>query len=222
MITNPQRLPKTVFHLITLVLMLLTVAAASAQQPPILPNPKLTPGATLAVTVQDIAVPGYTKKVRNVPQAVKDHVYAEYGITRRAPREYEVDHLISLELGGSNSIRNLWPQSYLTQPWNAHVKDRLENKLHQMVVSGQISLPDAQRMIATNWIAAYKQVFHTDQPLAKEAGREVSRRLAGLPHGVPTLHLSQPHPCRSGSTQKRAYIITLARGGTATPRKAST
>ena len=65
-------------------------------------------------------------------------MFAEYGITRRAPREYEVDHLISLELGGSNSIRNLWPQSYLTQPWNAHVKDRLENNLHAMVVSGQL------------------------------------------------------------------------------------
>jgi hypothetical protein len=66
-----------------------------------------------------------------------------------------VDHLISLELGGSNSIRNLWPESFSTQPWNARVKDRLENRLHREVCSGRMSLHDAQRAIATNWIDAY-------------------------------------------------------------------
>ena len=117
------------------------------------------------------------KKVRNVPQDMKEKVYVEYGIANRAPRKYEVDHLIGLELGGSNSIKNLWPQSYLTQLWNAHVKDRLENKLHAMVVSGQIDLPTAQKMIAANWIAAHKQIFHTDQPLTSESSqRRVSAR----------------------------------------------
>ena len=159
--------------------LLFTSRLASAQQAaPVLPNARLTPGATLPVTVQDISVPGYTKKIRNVPQAVKEKVFAEYGITRRAPREYEVDHLISLELGGSNSIRNLWPQSYLTQPWNAHVKDRLENKLHALVVSGQLDLPTAQRMIASDWIAAYKRVFRTNQPISKKSGGTTGRASA--------------------------------------------
>ena len=156
--------------LILLILLFATPSASAQQAAPILPKPSLTTGATLPVTAADLSVPGYTKRVRDVPQAVKEKVFAEYGITRRAPREYEVDHLISLELGGSNSIRNLWPQSYLTQPWNAHVKDRLENKLHALVVSGQLDLPTAQRMIATDWIAAYKKVFHTDQPLSKQVG----------------------------------------------------
>ncbi len=110
---------------------------------PIIPDSRLTPGAVLPVTVQDIAVPGYTKKVRNVPQAIKE--------------EYEIDHLISLELGGSNSIKNLWPQSYKTQPWDARVKDQLENKLHDMIVSGQINMGQAQHEIATDWIGAYKK-----------------------------------------------------------------
>jgi hypothetical protein len=35
-----------------------------AQQPtPILPDPKLTPGDTFDVTVTDVCVPGYAKKV---------------------------------------------------------------------------------------------------------------------------------------------------------------
>jgi hypothetical protein len=77
-----------------------------------LPNPQMTPGDTLDVTTGDICVPGYSSKVRNVPTSVKDQVYREYGILTHKAGQYEVDHLISLELGGSNSIRNLWPQSY--------------------------------------------------------------------------------------------------------------
>ena len=126
---------------------------------PIRPDTSKTPGDTLDVTKADICVPGYSSKVRNVPQSVKEQAYSDYGITHRNPGQYEIDHLISLELGGSNSIRNLWPQSYLTKPWNAHVKDALENRLHQEVCSGQTDLQQAQREISGDWIAAYKKRF---------------------------------------------------------------
>jgi len=43
----------------------------------------------------------YTQTVRNVPQRLKEQVYKEYGITSREPGEYEIDHIISLELGGT-------------------------------------------------------------------------------------------------------------------------
>ncbi len=134
-----------------------TTTAAAKWSPPILPDPKLTPGDTLDVTKDDICVPGYSRKVRDVPEAVKREAYARYGITSHKPREYEVDHLISLELGGSNSIKNLWPESFETQLWNAHVKDRLENELHRRVCSGELDLKTAQREIATDWISAYKK-----------------------------------------------------------------
>ena len=138
-----------------------------AQSPHLLPDASLTPGDVLAVTKADVCQPGYSKLVRNVPQAVKDQAYKNYGIFQHAAGEYEVDHLISLELGGSNSIKNLWPQSYLTQPWNAHVKDKLENELHHQMCNGSISMATAQHDIATDWIAAYKKYFHTTMPLAK-------------------------------------------------------
>ena len=57
-------------------------------------------------------MPSYAHSVRNVSAATKRAVYAEYGIASHQPGKYEVDHLISLELGGSNDIRNLWPESY--------------------------------------------------------------------------------------------------------------
>lgn len=124
---------------------------------PIEPDRTLTPGATLPVTTQDICTPGYSRKVRNVPIAVKREVYSRYGIAQHQPGEYEVDHLISLELGGSNSVRNLWPESYWTTPLNAHVKDALENRLHREVCAGRLSLQVAQQAIATDWVAAYGQ-----------------------------------------------------------------
>lgn len=139
---------------------------AAGNSPPIAPDPALTPGAVLPVTKDDICVPGYAHKVRNVPEKVKREAYAEYHIAHHQPGEYEVDHLISLELGGSNSLKNLWPESYETTPWNAHVKDRLENAFHADVCSGRMSLSDAQKAIATDWIGAYKKRFHTNLPPA--------------------------------------------------------
>jgi len=78
-------------------LLLLTTLALTlplrAQQPePILPDPKLTPGDAFDATVEDICTPGYAKKVRNVPQSVKEQVYREYGITAHPRGSFEVDH----------------------------------------------------------------------------------------------------------------------------------
>src|ERR1700724_2344572 len=94
------------------VFLLVFAQVALAQQPtPIVPDPKLTPGDAFAATIQDLCVPGYTKKVRNVPAEMKREVYEEYGVTSHDPGDYEVDHLLPLELRGSNSINNLWPES---------------------------------------------------------------------------------------------------------------
>lgn len=96
----------------SLTCLLLTAAAlADPAHSPVLPDPQLTPGDVLTTDAKIICVSGYTKTVRDVPQSLKNQVYRQYGVMSREPREYEVDHLISLELGGSNSIRNLWPQS---------------------------------------------------------------------------------------------------------------
>lgn len=142
-------------------LLFAALAPAIAQQPagtpPILPDPKLTPGDTLDVMLADIQEKGYSAKVRNVPVSVKREVYASYGIQHWEKGEYEIDHLVSLSLGGSNSKKNLWPQSYLTSPWNAHTKDQLEYRLLTLVRSGKVDLHTAQDEMARDWIAAYKK-----------------------------------------------------------------
>lgn len=163
---------------------------------PILPDRRLTPGAVLPVTARDITTPGYSKKVRNVPQSVKEQVYRNYSITHRGKGEYEVDHLVSLEIGGSNSIKNLWPESYLTQPWNAHVKDGLENRLHSMIAKGQIDMATAQREIATDWIAAYKK-YVSPVPLSRTRAQSRRRSLVGIGRLAPL-----NRPTRSTSARR--------------------
>lgn len=106
-----------------------------------------------------ICVPGYSASVRDVPTSESDAVYRRYGV-EHVPYAHEVDHLISLELGGSNAIRNLWPEPYAGR-WGAGTKDVLENRLHDLVCSGQLPLRRAQELEATNWIAAYRKYVGT-------------------------------------------------------------
>jgi len=74
-----------------------------------------------------------------------------YGFTNSASN-YELDHLISLELGGSpDSVKNLWPEPHYTDP-SSFDKDKFENYLHTQICSGQIDLKTAQDEIASNWI----------------------------------------------------------------------
>lgn len=120
-----------------------------------------TPGDTLTT---DTAVVCHRKTgtVRAVTEAEKRQVYVLYGLppTGHKAGAYEVDHLISLELGGSNAITNLWPEPAAPKP-GFHQKDVLENTLHRMACSGAISLRAAQTAIATDWTIPYvKFVLH--------------------------------------------------------------
>ncbi len=119
------------------------------------PDPLRTPGDVFPVGLDVICVFGYTKGVRDVSTATKTRIYATYGVTRvRLPNEFEMDHLIPLALGGSNSDLNLWPEPAEPSP-GFHQKDQLEVKLAQMACAGQIPLAEAQRAIADDWYAAY-------------------------------------------------------------------
>ncbi len=123
-----------------------------------LPDPACTPGALLATGTKDaICQPGYARTVRNVPESEKRQVFAEYGIVSHSAGEFEVDHLVSLELGGSNDIANLWPEAASPQP-GFHEKDKVENYLHDQMCAGAISLKQAQIEIATNWLAVYNRM----------------------------------------------------------------
>jgi hypothetical protein len=129
-----------------------------------LPDPEKTPGeANPVLTQEKICAKGFTTKAfRNVPASLKAKVYAAYGMRNHkgacgGKEGCEVDHEISIELGGSNSIKNLWIQPYSGMTWNAHVKDRLENALHRLVCTGKVDLAQAQKEISDDWIATYRR-----------------------------------------------------------------
>ncbi len=120
-----------------------------------LPDHACTPGAVFDnVAADQVCAEGYAGSVRNVPASEKKAVYAEYGIPTHQPYEYEVDHHISLELGGSNDIANLWPEAAVPAP-GFHEKDRVENELHRRVCKGEITLAEAQKEISENWMSVY-------------------------------------------------------------------
>jgi len=125
-----------------------------------LPDHNCTPSAADPRVTQDninrtVCVSGYTKTVRpstsyTTPLKIKQ--MALYGWTGTTA-DYEEDHLIPLELGGHPSDQNNhWPEPYKI-PNGARAKDKVENLLHSQVCSGQMTLADAQKLVASNWEA---------------------------------------------------------------------
>ncbi len=187
-------------HMLLLFGVMLCVGGPAFTDDQVRPDPNLTPGDALpGVTTAALCQPGYAKSVRHVDGRTRARVYRQYGI-KHDEGVYEIDHLISIELGGSNDIRNLWPESFNTQPWNARRKDRLEDHLHRLVCEGQLSLSEAQEALARDWILAYqKYVEGASQPpsgdcVIKGNVNHKRERIYHLPGQLdyPEINMAQP------------------------------
>jgi anti-sigma factor RsiW len=128
-----------------------------------LPLPSATPGAVSAHSASELCAGA--RPSRFVTDQTRRHVLARYGMMHVSPDEYELDALITPELGGTTDAANLWPQRYDSPVWNARVKDDLERLLPELVCRGELDLATAQQAIATDWITAYKRFFKTEAPL---------------------------------------------------------
>jgi hypothetical protein len=131
----------------------------------VLPRHDLTPGAidprvTKRNIRNTICRRGYTATVRppfEYTNAMKHRLMRLYGETGSI-HDYELDHLIPLELGGCPTCEsNLWPEPRNVFP-SASEKDEVESYLHEQVCSGAIPLADAQREIAADWYAVYRKM----------------------------------------------------------------
>ena len=144
-------------HVLLLVVLMICPAGQSVGQrvPAHLPNPNLTPGHTATVTRDNLCGSEYKSADRNISITLKRQTFDRYGLRSEAVG-YNVDHLIPVHLGGSNSPKNLWPQS-LSGEWNYHMKNRLERRLHKMVCTQTLALETAQQEIARDWVSAYKK-----------------------------------------------------------------
>ncbi len=170
-----------------------------------LPDSACTPGAIFPdVTADQVCQRGYSSSVRNVPAEVSREVYREYGIGERTTGEYEVDHLEPLELAGSNDIANLWSEAAEPRP-GFHEKDQVENYLHDQVCGGAMSLPEAQRAIASNWLDVYQR---PRQPAAATLGPT----LAPVPQPVPATGV-QLSSVAGGRPGGRASVVAQTTPG---------
>jgi hypothetical protein len=135
--------------------------ASSACRRGALPDRRCSPGAYYSGLTKAVICSSTfrTSTIRNVPTSEKYAVEREYGMVPRAyGRTIEVDHIVSLELGGSNDLANLFPEPG-SGVASYHVKDRLENRLHAMVCAGQMTLATSRSGIAGNWEKLYARVF---------------------------------------------------------------
>jgi hypothetical protein len=115
----------------------------------ILASPARTPGVlnpnvTQANIRSTICRRGWTATIRppvSYTNALKVKQMRQYGETG-SPSDYQEDHLISLEMGGSpTDARNLWPEPY---PRAAEM-DQIENQLNSEICDGQLTLAQAQQ-----------------------------------------------------------------------------
>jgi hypothetical protein len=139
------------------------------------PRATLTPGAVIRASASEVCTPEFEGRVHVVPASLKHKVFQEYRIPNAHLRNYEIDYLITPELGGSDEIENLWPQPYTAPVWNAYVKDALEERLHQLVCDKRLDLATAQHEMSSDWITAYKKYFRTDRPIASHSGFTAQR-----------------------------------------------
>ena len=124
----------------------LIAAACTLMAGGALPDHHYTPGTVQSTSSAAICTPGWASRHRHVTSTTRALVYRRYGLRGSHPfPEWEVDHRVPLELGGSNAITNLWPEHH------PQTKDQLENKLHDEVCSRQIRLARAQRIFERDW-----------------------------------------------------------------------
>jgi hypothetical protein len=179
-----------------LALLLITTGAVQAQathvgSDSLYTDPTLTPGAAFdGVTADQVCMPGYSRRVRNVTSAERAQVYAEYS-TMDIRGADEVDHFTPLELGGSNDITNLWPE-----PYGARSREsRVENYLHEQVCSDALPLAEARQMITSDWYAVYLTL--ADGPAATGA--------SGPPSSTPIADSPSTSPAPGASDQAVSF-----------------
>jgi hypothetical protein len=111
----------------------------------LLPNPKLTPGR---VAKRD-------KDRGGVTLAMERKVFARYRLPWSRRAEFKIDHLIPVELGGADTVDNLWPQSLAAKPYGTDRKELLTEMLLVRIRAGQMTLAQAQEEIRRDWIDTF-------------------------------------------------------------------
>jgi hypothetical protein len=131
----------------------------------VLPDPVVTPGEAQNISLAEVKKlgPG-PPHLSNIPTDLKRTVYGTYGLSLDE-KNYQLDYLIPLCLGGSNSAKNLWPHSRKGSFWTVEKKLRLEKRLYRLVCARRLPLVTARQELASNWVKAYRKYVDKTAPL---------------------------------------------------------
>ena len=110
------------------------------------PDLLCTPGDSGVVDLKILCAP--TKYDSTISKSLTREVFAKYGVNDTT--QYRIDNLVPLELGGSQDIKNLWPQPITPIP-GFNEKNKAEKKLYDLVCANKMPLKSAQYMISHNW-----------------------------------------------------------------------
>ena len=144
-----MRMKAVAFGLLGAAAMTMTMAADSLQTG--LPSSFLTPGDSKKVTKEQICAPGYAASLKATKESAKEEAFSRYGLRDGVSKTSVLNHLIPIELGGTDNVENLWPEP-MKGDWNATQKDALEQKLLGMVCDGSLTVKQAQNAIKKNWV----------------------------------------------------------------------
>lgn len=128
----------------------------------VLPNSRFTPGESNPEITESVVISRSfrTSDYRDVPVEEKEEVAQVYRVPWEDRHDYEFDHLIPLDCGGSNSFRNIWPEPLHLNvdgyDLGAKTKDELEAELGRLVHGGRMSLEAAQAEFQ-DWPKAYEE-----------------------------------------------------------------
>ena len=121
---------------------------------PEVPNDALTPGAVASTNQHEVCAFGgsetYSQRHRITPVELKGWIFREYGMQPpqgAERRDWEIDHLVPLCLGGADEAANLWPQHRSSY----RRKDALEAYGCREVCRGATPLAEAQSWFLGDW-----------------------------------------------------------------------
>ena len=143
------------------------------------PGPALFPGAYYSKLTKVVICSSSfrTGPIRNVPESEKHRSRPSTGWHRKGyGRTLEIDHIVCARARRLQRHREPLPgEGDLPPRPGYHVKDKLENKLHDLVCAGAMTLRTRQTGIASNWQTLYKKVFGNDPVGTGHATEEQTR-----------------------------------------------
>lgn len=130
-----------------LLLLALVLTVHYAHGYPLKPDVRVSPGHMCTTSDSDFETFRYAQRIpyctRNVSYQTKQEIYDYYKIPQAERKNYTIDHIIPLSIGGSNNKKNLWAEHKQVKA----TRPNLEVELYEDVRDNRMEQREAIRII---------------------------------------------------------------------------